>query len=56
MEEVLNERDSMERERDKFKREAAGLSEDLKALESRSRLDKSNNLEEVLLKLKYLNI
>lgn len=47
MDEVLNERDAMERERDKYKREASGLSDDMKALESRSRLDKSNTLEEV---------
>jgi hypothetical protein len=52
MEELTNERDGMARDRDKFKREAASMAEDLKSLESKSRLDKSSTLEEVFL---YIN-
>eukprot|EP00026_Physarum_polycephalum_P004067 Phypoly_transcript_04084.p1 GENE.Phypoly_transcript_04084~~Phypoly_transcript_04084.p1 ORF type:complete len:742 (+),score=137.74 Phypoly_transcript_04084:268-2226(+) len=47
MEEVISERDAMARERDKYKREAASMAEELKSLESKSRLDKSNTLEEL---------
>ena len=47
MEELMNERDTMARERDKYKRECASLADDLKSMESKSRLDKSNTLEEV---------